>query len=1195
MSVITLNINGKEVTGQSGQTILQVARESGIEIPTLCYDDRMKIYGSCGLCIVEVEGIPKLLRACATEIGSDMIIKTNTEKLKANRKIALELLLSDHTGDCRPPCVLECPGKTDCQGYVGLIANGEYQEALKLIKEQLPLPASIGRVCPHPCEDACRRELKDEPVAIAWHKRFVADLDLGNPEVFMPEIKPASGKKIAIVGGGPGGLTTAYYLLQEGHDVTIYDMMPEMGGMLKYGIPQYRLPKDILNKEIDIIQKMGAHMINNVRIGKDLTLDYLRNNNDAIYLSIGCWESSPMKCHGEELDGVMGGIDFLRDVVENKPVKIGKRVAVIGGGNTAMDACRTAVRLGADKVYNLYRRTREEMPAEEIEIIEAEEEGVLFKFLVSPLEVLGEDGKANKIRLQKMELGEPDASGRRRPVPIEGDEEILELDSIIVAIGQNVNIEGFEALERTKWDTIISDEKTFSTSIPGVFAGGDAINDNLKIAIQAIGDAKIASQVIHEYVNGVHVRYEEPYLVTRDPNDIKAEEFDHRETANRPHMAHLSPEFRRQNFEEVGLGFTPEQAVEDAKRCLECGCHDYFECKLLDYSNDYDVKPERLAGEIHQRNVENSHPFIDRNPDKCILCGLCVRVCSEVMDVTALGLVDRGFDTIVKPAMDKPLKDTDCISCGQCVDVCPTGALQERLLIEKSVPVETEQFDTLCGYCSVGCETTLEVRGNMLVRSLPKLDSPASGGLLCVKGRFGFDMAQKNHRITKPMIRKDGKLVETTWEEALLLTAKKAQGLGFQNGSDAVALTVSDHWTNEEIFAAKRFAHEVLHTPWFGSLNRRSEGLQSVLGVDASPNTLEEVLRTQVILLVGSQIMRDHAMAGIKVNKAVQENGAQLITINPCKTKADEWATMQVKPENQLSFLKEIAASLIELGCQPKQAEGFEALKQNLAHIQPGEEAKKIAAMYKDAKSAMILFDSKVVTPEAEIMLANIAVLSGQIGAPRRGILKLQPQNNSQALPLIGANKDAKTTLKAIRENQLKGMLVLGEDLPADELKTLEFLMVMDTHMTETALMADVVLPAATYAESEGTYTSFERRIQPLVKALEPAQSMENWEVLAKMAAILRKPFGYETTEDVTTDMAINVTGYQGLQHMNGQSVFWPLGQSPVLYTDGFGFESKKAHLQTVADAPMFQEPVYTHYITNLFMKKLEEEGLDRC
>jgi formate dehydrogenase major subunit len=741
MSEFRLNINGKEVTGRPGQTILQVARENGIEIPTLCYDDRMKIYGSCGLCVVEAEGIPKLLRACATEIAPDMSIKTHTEKLKANRKIALELLLSDHTGDCRPPCVLACPGKTDCQGYVGLIANGEFKESLKLIKEQLPLPASIGRVCPHPCEDECRRQLKDEPISIAWHKRFVADMDLKDPEIFMPDLKPATGKKVGIVGGGPGGLSTAYYLLMEGHEVTIYDMMPEMGGMLKYGIPQYRLPKEVLNQEIGVIEKMGAKMVNNVRIGDDLTLNHLRTNFDAVYLAIGCWESSPMKCSGEDLDGVMGGIHFLRNVVENRPTHIGQRVAVIGGGNTAMDACRTAVRLGASEVINIYRRTREEMPAEEIEIVEAEEEGVEFKFLVSPLEILGEDGKATGIRLQKMELGEPDESGRRRPVPIAGSEEIIDVDSVIVAIGQYVNVDGFEEVEKTKYNTIATDPKTFSTSLTGVFAGGDAINDNLKIAIQAIGDGKIASSVINGYLNGLTVRYEKPYLVTRD--DVTEIEFEDRPTARRPHMGHLSPEERRSNFEEVVHGYTPEAAMEDAKRCLECGCHDYFECKLIDYSNQYAVEPERLAGEVHHRTIENTHPFIDRNPDKCILCGLCVRVCSEVMDTTALGLVDRGFDAIVKPAMDRPLKDTDCISCGQCVSVCPTGALQERLLLDKSVPVETSVTDTICGYCSVGCHTRLETRGDLVVRSLPVTGSPVDGGLLCVKGRFGYDTAQK--------------------------------------------------------------------------------------------------------------------------------------------------------------------------------------------------------------------------------------------------------------------------------------------------------------------------------------------------------------------------------------------------------------------------------------------------------------------
>lgn len=1193
MSELRLNINGKEVTGKRGQTILEVARENGIDIPTLCYDDRMKIYGSCGLCIVEAEGIPKLLRACATEIGPDMVIKTNTEKLKANRKLALELLLSDHTGDCRPPCVLACPGTTDCQGYVGLVANGEFKEALKLIKEQLPLPASIGRVCPHPCEDECRRELKDEPIAIAWHKGFVADVDLNSPDVFIPDLKPSSGKHVAIVGGGPGGLSAAYFLLTEGHAVTIYDMMPEMGGMLKYGIPQYRLPKEVLNKEIDIIVTMGAKLINNVRIGEDVTLEHLREQHDAVYLSIGCWESSPMKCAGEDLEGVMGGIHFLRNVIENKPTYIGQRVAIVGGGNTAMDACRTAVRLGASEVINLYRRTREEMPAEEIEIVEAEEEGVIFNFLVSPLEVMGENGEVKAVRLQKMALGEPDASGRRRPVPIEGAEEILEVDSVIVAIGQYVNVEGFEEVEKTKYNTISVDTSTFSTNLTGVFAGGDAINDNLKIAIQAIGDAKNAYKVIDGYLKGLDIRYKKPYLVTRD--DVTAEEFEDRMTQKRPHMGHLAPEVRRQNFEQVPHGFTPEAAMEDAKRCLECGCHDYFECKLIDYSNQYDVEPDRLAGEEHHRHVVNNHPFILRNPDKCILCGLCVRVCSEVMDITALGLVDRGFDAVVKPDMDRPLKETDCISCGQCVSVCPVGALQENLLLNKSVPVETHTVDSICGYCSVGCHTRLETRGGMVVRSLPINGNPVDGGLLCVKGRFGYDMAQKHDRLTTPLVRKNGQLEEASWEEALLLIAKKSQGMVFRHGSESVGISVSDHWTNEEIFAVKRFADDVIKTPHLFSLNNPAKGIVNVLGMDASPNTLDELLRTQVILLVGSSIMRDHTIAGLKVKEAVKEQGAKLVTINPFATKADEWATLKVQPENQVSFLKEIAAALLEMGKNPGNANDLDAFKKSLEGVTISDEARQVADLYANAKSALIVFDQSNVSTEAAQMLANLALLSGHIGKPRRGIIQLKPQNNSQAVSLMNISGDALALEGLLAQEQLKALLLFGENYPVESLKKLEFLAVMDTHLTPTAQMAEVVLPAASFAESQGTYTSGDRRIQKVAQALTPLAGLENWQVISQLASILRMPFNYNSFQDVAEDLGITMDGYQQVHTLTDNNGFWPLGTSPVLYEDGFGFEDGLARLAVVEGAPLFKEAVNTHYTTTSFMKYLEEEGLDRC
>lgn len=362
MNKFRLNINGKEVTGVAGQTILEVARENDIFIPTLCYDERTKIYGSCGLCMCEVEGNPKLCKACATEIAPGMVIRTNTERVIESRKTNLELLLSNHTGDCRPPCVLACPGQTDCQGYVGLIANGEYEKALELIKDKIPLPAALGRVCPHPCEEACRRGLIDEPISIQQLKRFAADMDLEG-EVFVPECEEDTGKSVAIIGGGPMGLSAAYFLRQMGHDVTIFESMPNAGGMLRYGIPEYRLPKAVLDEEIATIESMGVEIITNTKVGVDIPFETIRSDYDAVLLGIGAWVSTGVGCKGEDAEGVIGGIDFLRRVVRNEEIGMGRKVAIVGGGNTAMDACRTAVRLGAEEVYNIYRRTKDEMPA----------------------------------------------------------------------------------------------------------------------------------------------------------------------------------------------------------------------------------------------------------------------------------------------------------------------------------------------------------------------------------------------------------------------------------------------------------------------------------------------------------------------------------------------------------------------------------------------------------------------------------------------------------------------------------------------------------------------------------------------------------------------------------------------------------------------------------------------------------------
>ena len=1099
MSEIHLNIDGIEVVGFEGQTILEIARNHGIEIPTLCHDEKVQMYGSCGLCVVEAEGSPKLLRACSTYAADRMVIRTDSPRVQASRKTALELLLSDHDGDCRPPCMLACPAGTDCQGYVGLIANGEHREALKLIKEKIPLPASIGRVCPHPCETACRRQLVEEPVSIASLKQFIGDMDLADGDLYTGAVGTPTGKSVAVIGGGPGGLSMAYFLRQMGHAVTVIDAMPDMGGMLRYGIPEYRLAKALLARECDAIRDMGVTFVNNVKIGRDMTLDYLRENYDAVVVAVGAWTSVSLGCPGEELDGVIGGIDFLRKVALTQQQITGRNIAVVGGGNTAMDACRTAIRLGAANVYNIYRRTKNEMPAEAIEIEEAEEEGVVFRNLTNPEAIVGENGAVTAIRLQLMELGEPDASGRRAPVPIAGKTETVAVDTVIVAIGQTLDPSGLEVLTMTKRKTVAADEHTFCTNVPGVFAIGDATNKGADIAVSAIGEAGRAAQIVNQYLNsngwetscssdstacsccsGEALSCEEPYYVKSEKT---AEDFSSEEKKQREPMPHRSAESRRHDFLEINHGFSEEAAKREAARCLECGCHDYFECKLIRYANDYRVQPEKYNAKTRQRRQEEDHPFIHRNPDKCILCGLCVRVCDEVVGATALGLVDRGFQTIVKPALNQELRETDCISCGQCVSVCPTGALTETMMLKKQVPTQEKQVASICSFCSVGCGQNLTVVGGSIARSLPDA-ADKRNALLCVRGRFGFGEIGKLDRLNRPQIGE----TEVGWDEAYLYTNKKFLSLVSQYGSDSVAVTVSDRYTNEEADLIRQYAKKVLKTDLLYSMNVTPSGLRDVTGVDASTCTVEELENSELIVVVASDIMKNHAVAGLRIRKAVIERGAKLVLLDCPESLLDDIAaeTIRFGPNENVSGLAGIVKALLESSDAAKQLPGYETLAKSLSGLEAGAEAKHFTEMYLKAKKAVVVFEKNSLSADAARLIGDIALLGGHLNGPRNGIIQLLPGANTQGLVNLGYQPGSALTDK-IADGTVKGLFIFGEQLPPEYTDRLEFLAVQELFRSETAQKADIVFPGTSYMETEGSFTSADGRVQAVRAAIRSA------------------------------------------------------------------------------------------------------------
>ncbi len=732
---IRIEVDGRIVEGLEGQTILEVCRDNGIEIPTLCYEPKLPGFGACRMCVVEVEGEEHPPISCSRACEDGMKVQTQTEEVRRLRRTNLELIFSDHNAYCLPPCQNKCPSHIDIPGFLKQNAETNWRESTRIFKRTIPFPSVLGRVCPAPCEEHCRRDEVDEAIAIRDSHRYAGDQvikamlneDLDPPIPF--EVQARTGRRVAVIGSGPAGAAAAYYLLIAGHDVTIFERDPMPGGMLRYGIPQYRLPKvEVLEAEYEGIVRLGGRFVCDQGLGRDFTLDDLQMQGyDAVCIAIGCYDTNKLGIPNEGADGVIDGLDYLRTATLGLeyPGHKGSRVVVIGGGFTSMDCTRTSVRQGAAEVTLVYRRDMKDMPAAD-EVHEAIEEGAQAIFQAGPVRVITDkNNKVTGVEFIRMQLGEPDASGRRRPAPAPGTEFTIPCDRVLLAIGQGPDLSwigpGSDGPQPNKQRRLQADAVTFSTGRPGVFGTGD-VRIGSATVVEAIAEGRRSAYAIDAFLKGMDldaIRTRQT-LAEPQPEFLSIVPFTSEVKEPRYRLTKMDAEVRNRSYVEYEIPYTRADAVAESTRCLQCTCEAIGFCDLRRLGIEYQttlptlepqyhsgagyrsVSENRFTGYNHDYIRDDSHAFILREPSRCIDCGRCAQVCSEVVGAACYDFMRIGFDTLVTTPLDMSLNDTPCVSCGRCAETCPTGALMPKPRVLQKYEVD-ESRCILCGICVDAC------------------------------------------------------------------------------------------------------------------------------------------------------------------------------------------------------------------------------------------------------------------------------------------------------------------------------------------------------------------------------------------------------------------------------------------------------------------------------------------------------------